>query len=249
MIQDRLDKIEERLKQSQTVKESEKVELLNLLKILRTEITDLSKTRHEQAETSAGCDHGRPGWQTPRAILHGVEPGNGTSIWNDGQLASAIRRHAGREPAVLNPSQRLPNRVPGLFCAVSLPAIHRSAIRRGDAVLHRREQPLQRSSIDRDEAPRHMACKGRSTTPGAVAWIQSRTEDSFRFPQEGFSRLCRETWPATMVPATTTSGTISTRSMCISCRSECAVILWATRSTAGRFRERRFGTAEFRSRC
>ena len=54
MIQDRLDKIEERLKQSQAVKESDKVELLNLLKTLRTEITDLSKTRHEQAESIAG---------------------------------------------------------------------------------------------------------------------------------------------------------------------------------------------------
>ena len=54
MIQDRLEKIEERLKQSQGVKESEKVELLNLLKTLRTEITDLSKTRHEQAESIAG---------------------------------------------------------------------------------------------------------------------------------------------------------------------------------------------------
>ena len=104
--------------------------------------------------SSTGCDHGRSGWQTPRALLHGVEPGNGTSIRNDGQLASAIRRHARREPAVLNPSQRLPNRVSGLFCAVPLPAADRSTIRRGDAVLHRREQPLQRSSTDRDEAPR-----------------------------------------------------------------------------------------------
>ncbi|HUN54860.1 MAG TPA: DUF4404 family protein [Smithella sp.] len=54
MIQDRLDKIEERLKQNQAVKESDKAELLDLLKSLRTEITDLSKTRHEQAESVAG---------------------------------------------------------------------------------------------------------------------------------------------------------------------------------------------------
>jgi len=54
MIQDRLDKIEERLKQSSTVKESEKAELLSLLTTLRTEITGLSHTHHEQAESIAG---------------------------------------------------------------------------------------------------------------------------------------------------------------------------------------------------
>jgi hypothetical protein len=54
MIQDRLDKIEERLKQSSTVKESEKAELLNLLTTLRTEIAGLSHTHHEQAESIAG---------------------------------------------------------------------------------------------------------------------------------------------------------------------------------------------------
>jgi DNA repair exonuclease SbcCD ATPase subunit len=53
MIQDRLDKIEEKLKQSNTVKESDKAELLNLVKTLRTEIADLSRTHHEQAESVA----------------------------------------------------------------------------------------------------------------------------------------------------------------------------------------------------
>jgi len=54
MIRDRLDKIEERLKQSKTVKESEKAELLNLLTTLRTEIADLSQTHYEHAESIAG---------------------------------------------------------------------------------------------------------------------------------------------------------------------------------------------------
>jgi hypothetical protein len=54
MIQDRLDKIEERLKQSDSVKETDKVELLNLLTTLRTEIADLSKTHHEHAESITG---------------------------------------------------------------------------------------------------------------------------------------------------------------------------------------------------
>jgi hypothetical protein len=53
MIQDRLDKIEERLKQSNTVKESDKAELLTLLNTLRTEIAGLSKTHHEHAESIA----------------------------------------------------------------------------------------------------------------------------------------------------------------------------------------------------
>ena len=54
MIQDRLDKIEERLKQSEEVKESDKIELLNLVATLRTEIADLSNTHHEHAESIAG---------------------------------------------------------------------------------------------------------------------------------------------------------------------------------------------------
>ena len=54
MIQDRLDKIEGLLKQSSTVKESDKAELLTLLTTLRTEIAGLSQTHHEQAESIAG---------------------------------------------------------------------------------------------------------------------------------------------------------------------------------------------------
>ena len=53
MIQDRLDKIEERLKQSNTVTESEKAELLSLLTALKAEIAGLSNTHHEQAESIA----------------------------------------------------------------------------------------------------------------------------------------------------------------------------------------------------
>ncbi len=51
MIQDRLDKIEEKLKQSKEVKESDKDELLTILTTLRTEIAELSRTHHEQAES------------------------------------------------------------------------------------------------------------------------------------------------------------------------------------------------------
>ncbi len=54
MIQDDLDRIEERLKQSETVKESEKAELLTLLVTLRKEIADLSQTHYEHAESIAG---------------------------------------------------------------------------------------------------------------------------------------------------------------------------------------------------
>ncbi|MGA3209107.1 MAG: DUF4404 family protein [Syntrophales bacterium] len=54
MIQDHLDKIEERLKQSEAVKESDKAELLTLLMTLRTEIADLSQTHYEQAESITG---------------------------------------------------------------------------------------------------------------------------------------------------------------------------------------------------
>lgn len=54
MIQDHLNKIEDRLKQSEVVKESDKAELLALLTTLRTEIADLSQTHYEQAESITG---------------------------------------------------------------------------------------------------------------------------------------------------------------------------------------------------
>jgi len=54
MIQERLDKIEEKLKQSNAVKESDKTELLTLLTTLRTEIAELSETHHDQAESIVG---------------------------------------------------------------------------------------------------------------------------------------------------------------------------------------------------
>ncbi|MGB5217045.1 MAG: DUF4404 family protein [Smithella sp.] len=53
MIQERLDKMEEKLKKSATVKESDKAELLKILNSLRTEITDLSQTHQEDAESIA----------------------------------------------------------------------------------------------------------------------------------------------------------------------------------------------------
>jgi hypothetical protein len=54
MIQDRLDKIEERIKQSKEVKEIDKAELLTILTILRTEIAELSQTHYEHAESIVG---------------------------------------------------------------------------------------------------------------------------------------------------------------------------------------------------
>jgi hypothetical protein len=54
MIQDRIEKIEEKLQQSKALKESDKVEILDLMKNLRTEIADLSKTHAEHAESIVG---------------------------------------------------------------------------------------------------------------------------------------------------------------------------------------------------
>ena len=54
MIQDHLDRIEERLKRSDTVREADKAELLALLTTLRGEITELSRTHYEQAESITG---------------------------------------------------------------------------------------------------------------------------------------------------------------------------------------------------
>ena len=54
MIQEHLNRIEERLRQSESVKEGDKSELLHLLANLRTEIADLSRTHGEQAESITG---------------------------------------------------------------------------------------------------------------------------------------------------------------------------------------------------
>jgi hypothetical protein len=54
MIKDHLDRIEERLKRSESVKEGDKSELLTLLTTLRTEIDELSRTHREQAESITG---------------------------------------------------------------------------------------------------------------------------------------------------------------------------------------------------
>ena len=54
MIQDRLDRIEERLKQSDTVTEHDRSELLSLVTALRAEVTELSRTHYEQAESITG---------------------------------------------------------------------------------------------------------------------------------------------------------------------------------------------------
>ena len=54
MIQEQLDKIEKRLEASESVKEGEKTDLLNLLSNLRTEIDSLSRTHCEEAESITG---------------------------------------------------------------------------------------------------------------------------------------------------------------------------------------------------
>jgi hypothetical protein len=54
MIQNTIDKIEERLRKTVSLNEENKSEVLNLLSTLKVEIADLSKTHNEQAESIAG---------------------------------------------------------------------------------------------------------------------------------------------------------------------------------------------------
>ena len=54
MIQHTIDKIEERLRKTQSINEKNKSELLNLVSTLKVEIADLSKTHNEQAESITG---------------------------------------------------------------------------------------------------------------------------------------------------------------------------------------------------
>ena len=117
----------------------------------------------------------------------------------------------------------------GLLRAVPLRAARRSALRAGHAIEHRREQPLQRPSVDGREAARRTACRSRPTTPGATAWTRSRTADSCRSPRARFFRRCRAIWAANTAPAITTCGTTSRRSTFISCRSNSGTACWRGR--------------------
>ncbi len=54
MLQNTIDKIEERLRESKSLNEGNKSELLNLLSTLKVEIANLSKTHSEQAESITG---------------------------------------------------------------------------------------------------------------------------------------------------------------------------------------------------
>ena len=54
MLQQTIDKIEQRLRNTEVISEENKSELINLVSTLKVEIADLSKTHNEQAESITG---------------------------------------------------------------------------------------------------------------------------------------------------------------------------------------------------
>jgi hypothetical protein len=54
MLQQTIDKIEQRLRNTEVINEENKSELINLVSTLKIEIADLSKTHNEQAESITG---------------------------------------------------------------------------------------------------------------------------------------------------------------------------------------------------
>ena len=54
MLQQTINKIEEKLTKSESINQENKSELLNLVSTLKVEIADLSKTHNEQAESITG---------------------------------------------------------------------------------------------------------------------------------------------------------------------------------------------------
>ena len=83
----------------------------------------------------------------------------------------------------------------GCFAPFPYDAADRSEVWRRDTILHRREQSLPWPSTDRRRSASDTVCKGRSTTPGAVAWTRSRMADSCSSPPARFFLLCRENCP------------------------------------------------------
>src|SRR5580704_15900698 len=81
-----------------------------------------------------------------------MEARPGTTVRRHRKRESAIRRHAGGEPALPDASERLSNGLRGVFRAVSIRAVYRSKIRGGDAAFHGSEQPLRRTASNSNEA-------------------------------------------------------------------------------------------------
>ena len=79
------------------------------------------------------------------------------------QPASSVRGHARREPALPDTGERVSNRLRGLLHSFPIRAAQRSSLRTGDAIEHRRQQPLQRSPVDRRKTP-----GPRSSGPGQL---------------------------------------------------------------------------------
>ena len=71
---------------------------------------------------AADFDHRRSGWQAPCALLHAVELCAGTSDRQHAQSARSVCRHARRQPALRDASERLSDGLPGLLRAVPLRA-------------------------------------------------------------------------------------------------------------------------------
>jgi hypothetical protein len=78
----------------------------------------------------------------PRAVFDAVECWIRTPVRNHGERPRAVRWHSGTPSAVFDPSKRLPDCLSGMLRPVSLFATHRWQVWRGNAVFHRRKQPL-----------------------------------------------------------------------------------------------------------
>ena len=175
--------------------------------------------------------------------------GVGAADRHHDESARAICRHARREPAVHDAGQRIPDGVPGLFCAVSLWPAPRSAIRRRDAAQHRREQPLQRAADDGREAARpriagsgelHLEPLHRHGLERRIPAVLGRAEFFRRFPAIS---------TGTAAHATTTSATTSPRNYVYQlARQDAKSDARRMRSMAGRYPARHSGTAACRSR-
>jgi len=82
---------------------------------------------------TAGGDHGGPGWQAARAILHAMELRARTAARRDDEPARAVRRHARCESALRNAGERVSDGVPWLLCSVSVRPAAGCEVRRSDA--------------------------------------------------------------------------------------------------------------------
>ncbi len=124
---------------------------------------------------------------------------NRASVWRQRSVVRAqyVGIRAPLEPALSIAGERLPDRMPGLLCSISL---RKSCGSQRFGAVTQCPPPAQTVITTVAATHRHISAWRtgwrieQSITTSASAWILFPTADSSPFPREAFYHLCQETW-------------------------------------------------------